>query len=109
MTAAILLLVVAVLYRLVSGFAGDSLSWLPNFSPVAAIALCGAICFPKRLALALPLAILFLSDVVLNAHFNASLLSVEMLPRYAVLLLIAFAAMSLRDHPSVGRVLAGSF
>lgn len=108
MTAAILLLVVAVLYRLVTGYAGDSLTWLPNFAPVAAIALCGSIYLPKRLALALPLSILFLSDLLLNAHFGASLLSVEMLPRYAVLLAIALGAGSLRANPGLARILGAS-
>lgn len=40
----------------------------PNFTPVAAIALCGGIFLEKRLALFLPLAALFVSDLFIGFH-----------------------------------------
>ena len=65
--------------------------YLTNFAPVAAIALCGPVIFPQQLALVLPLATLFASDVVLNLHFVAALLTWEMLARYVALGAIALA------------------
>jgi len=103
--AAFLLLAVAVAYRLCTGLAGSHSQWLPNFSPIAAIALCGAIFLTKRLALLVPLAALFLSDLVLNSHYGVSLFGVDMLSRYVALGLIVALGWALRGRPHSATVL----
>ena len=112
MIFAILLLLTAVLYRVVLGCFGGADCWLPNFAPVAAIALCAPRLFPRRAALVLPLAILLVSDLVLNWHYGAAFVSLEMLVRYAVLLGIAGLGLRLagssRMLPYLGASLAGS-
>jgi hypothetical protein len=56
MIPAILLILAAVAYRIVTGLAIISGStWLSNFAPLAAIALCGALYFPPKLKFTLPL------------------------------------------------------
>ena len=110
MFAAFALLFVVVAYRIGSGFAGSTdFSWLHNFSPLAAVALCGAVYLPRRVAFALPLAMLFLSDLVLNVfHYHQPLLTAEILPRYFALALIAGLGFTLRGRVGVGSLLAAS-
>ena len=110
MFAAFALLFVVVAYRIVSGFAGSAdFSWMHNFAPLAAVALCGAVYLPRRLAFALPLAMLFLSDLVLNVfHYQQPLLTVEILPRYFALALIAGLGCALRGRAGVASLLAAS-
>lgn len=110
MFAAISLLIIVVAYRIVSGCVGsDDFSWLHNFAPVAAVALCGAVYLPQRAAIALPLAMLILSDVALNVfHYHQPLLTVEMAPRYLALVLIAGLGFALRGKAGIGLLLAAS-
>jgi len=107
MFAAVTLLIIVVAYRIVSGCVGsEDFSWLHNFAPLAAIALCGAVYLPKRAAIALPLAMLFLSDVALNVfHYKEPLFTVEMLPRYLALLLIGGLGFALREKVRIGSLL----
>ena len=63
---------------------------------------------PRRIAFVLPLAVLFLSDLVLNAHFGATLFSADLLSRYAVLTGIVAIGIVLRKKPTFGRVLTVS-
>ena len=110
MFAAIALLIIVVAYRIVSGCVGSAdFSWLHNFAPVAAVALCGAVYLPRRVALLLPLAMLFLSDLALNFfHYQQPLLTWEILPRYLALLLIAGLGFALRGKVRIGSLLAAS-
>jgi hypothetical protein len=114
MFAALVLLLVVVVYRVVSGFAGSAdFGWLHNFAPVAAVALCGAVYLPRRLAVVLPLAMLFVSDVILNVfHYHQPLLTFDILPRYAALVLISSIGFALRGRANllglVGASIAGS-
>jgi hypothetical protein len=109
MFASLLLLLVAVIYRVVLGVTGSAhLDWWHNFSPLAAIALCGAIYLPRRLAIALPLAALFISDLFLNAHYAAPLLSLEILPRYFALGLCVALGLAVRTQPALPRILGAS-
>lgn len=110
MFAALALLVIVVVYRIVSGFAGSAdFQWLHNFAPVAAIALCGAVYLPRRAAIALPLAMLLISDVVLNVfHYHKPLLTVEIVPRYLALALISGLGLALRGRVNLLRLLACS-
>jgi hypothetical protein len=102
--AAITLFTAAVAYRLAVGFSGTHALGLNNFSPLAAMALCGAIYLPRRAAVALPLAALFVSDLVLNAHYGAPLLHVELLSRYVVLAGVAGLGWMLRAKPGFVKV-----
>ena len=103
-----LLLVVAVLYRLGLGLYGSHAGFLSNFAPLAAIALCGGIYLPKKLALPLPLAALFISDLVLNAHYHAPLVDVQMLSRYAALALVVGLGFALRGRVRISTLLPAS-
>jgi len=113
MIAAAVLLLVVVAYRIVLGMNGGAdWTWLQNFSPLAALVLCGAIYFPRRIAILFPFAALLISDFVLNAHYGASMVSLAMLPKYAALGLIGAFGWMLRDRPRVplivGAAIAGS-
>jgi len=98
------LLAAAVFCRLALPFAGG----VPNFSPLAAIALCGGIYFPRRLAFVVPLAALFVSDLVLNAHYGVALVSTEMLSRYVALALITALGCALGNRAHLFTVLSAS-
>ncbi len=71
MIPAILLVLSAVAYRVVFGlFAQSDATWLANFAPLAAIALCSAAYFPSLYKFTLPLIALLTSDIVLNMHYG---------------------------------------
>ena len=92
MIAGLFLFAAAVMYRLLPVLLGmklDQPEWLPNFSPMAALCLCGAAFLPRRLAITLPLVALFGTDLVLNAHFGFPLFTVEFLGKT-----VAFAAVA---------------
>lgn len=114
MIAPILLVLIAIVYRVVIGVAGMThMEWLHNFSPFAAIALCGAIYFPRRIAIVAPLAAFFVSDLILNAHYLAtphvtSIVSVKMIPEYLALALSAALGWKLRANPKAGLILGAS-
>jgi hypothetical protein len=109
MFASLLLLLVAVVYRVVLGVTGSAhLEGWHNFSPLAAIALCGAVYLPRRLAIALPLVALLISDLFLNAHYAEPLLTVEMLPRYFALGLCVVLGLAVRRQPALRRLLGAS-
>ena len=56
MIPAFLLILAAVAYRIVTGLAIHSgTTWLSNFAPLTAIALCGAVYFPPKLKFTVPL------------------------------------------------------
>ena len=82
MTFALLMIVAGAIYRLVPH--------PMNVAPVAALALIGGMSFGKRHALWVPLAILAVSDLILNAQMGYPLLYVPRVIDY-----IAFAAIGL--------------
>ena len=107
-----LLTLLVVLFRVLMGSWGTSdtaeLLWLHNFSPLASVALCGAAFFPRRLAVIFPLGALFVSDLILNAHYGVSLVNLQMLPQYLALGVIVALGLSLRRTPRPGPLLLGS-
>ncbi len=107
MIPAIVLFVAAVLFRIVIAFAGGE-GWAMNFAPVAAIALCGPSLFPRRLALGLPLAILLVSDLILNWHYGAAFVTGEMFVRYIALFAVALLGLRIAAKPRVGNYALGS-
>lgn len=109
MIPALILILAAVIYRIVTGLAIISGStWLSNFAPLAAIALCGAVYFPTKLKFALPLAALFLSDIVLNMHYSAPLLVPEIVCRYLALGLVGWLGLAVANNPSWKTLLPAS-
>lgn len=73
------LLVFGALYRVLRL---EFLPALPNFSPVMAIAFCGALFLPGRLVFAVSLPALFISDLLLNLHYGQALFHAEMFSSY---------------------------
>jgi uncharacterized protein DUF6580 len=107
MFAPILLLLAVVVYRVGLALGGHPhvVGW-NNFSPMAAVVLCGALFLPRRWALLLPLAALLISDLLLNAHYHASLVSWVMLAQYAAFGFTAAVGWSLRGQPRLWQVFA---
>jgi hypothetical protein len=92
MIAGLVLFAVVVAYRLLPVFLDVKLQqpeWLPNFSPVAALLLCGAAFFPRRIALVVPLLALLATAIVLNVHYVRPIFTVEFL-----VTIVAFAAVT---------------
>ena len=79
MTAAIILILTAVLFRVLPPLLHVHHDWMSNFSPLASIVFCGALFFPKKLAFWVPFVVMAVSDFILNlpALFDA----VPLLPR----------------------------
>jgi len=77
---ALALVVLAAAYRV---FSAVYVSALPNFSPAMAMAFCSGLVLPRVLAVAAPLACLFVSDLLLNAHFGQPLVQPATLAIYA--------------------------
>lgn len=108
MIAGLVLFIAAVVYRLLPVFMGmklDQPAWLPNFSPMAALCLCGAAFLPRRLAIALPLVALFGTDLFLNAHYGFSLFTVEFLGKTIAFVAVALLGWQLRKNPRPGVIL----
>ncbi len=109
MPAALLLIVVAICYRVLYALAGAPADWA-NFSPLAAIILCAGAYLRPRAAFLIPLAIVLLSDLILNAHYQVPLLDTRMIPGYfsfGLILLLGFW-LSKQQHYKMLYTLAGS-
>ena len=103
MFAGIALIIVAALFRLLPVFLGvtlDQPAWLPNFSPMAALCLCGAACLPRRWALAVPFTALLATDILLNAHYGSALLTWELVVKNLAFLAISALGWRLRQRAS---------
>jgi hypothetical protein len=108
MIAGLVLFVVAVAYRLLPVLLGVTLQqpeWLPNFSPMAALCLCGAAFLPKRLAIVVPFVALLGTDLILNAHYGFPLFTVEFLGKTVAFAVVAALGWQLRKNPRAGVVL----
>src|ERR1700681_1197436 len=109
MIPALLFVFLAVAYRIATGFFIHSgTTWLSNFAPLAAIALCGGAYFPSRFKLSLPLGALFLSDAILNYYYGAALFTPLILCRYLTLAVIAWIGVSLQHRASLKTLLPAS-
>jgi hypothetical protein len=87
MLAGIILTLCAILYRLLYVLAGSPANWA-NFSPVAAIFLCSGAFLFRRAAFLWPLAALFVSDLIINAHYHVPLLDTRMISGYFCFVLL---------------------
>jgi hypothetical protein len=110
MIPALILILSAVAYRIAAGLlihSGTAL-WLSNFAPLAAIALCGAAYFPVKFKFTVPLAALFVSDLVLNYVYHAPLIQAEMLGHYVAFFLIGLVGLALQNRASLKTLLPAS-
>ena len=108
MIAGLVLFIVAVAYRLLPVLLGVTVhqpEWLPNFSPMAALCLCGAACLPRRFAIAVPFIALLGTDVVLNAHYGYALFTVEFLGKTVAFAVVAALGWRLRKNARPGVIL----
>ena len=114
MLPALLLMFAATLYRVGYAFFGAPVAWA-NFSPLAAILLCGAAHFPKKTALLLGAGPIVVADLFLSAHYHAPLIDTGMFSRYfsfALILLLGFWVRKQRYYKTLllfAAALASSF
>jgi len=109
MIPALLLIVAAVAYRIVTGLAIISGSTaLSNFAPLAAIALCAAAYFPTKFKFTVPMIALLISDVVLNVSYGFSLFSPFVISHYIGFALVGGLGWLLRNRASLKTLLPAS-
>jgi hypothetical protein len=106
MIPALLLILSAIAYRIVTGlFAQSGSIGLLNFAPLAAIALCAAAYFPAKYKFTVPMIALLISDVVLNIHYGFSLLSPFVLSHYLGFALVGCLGLLLQNRRSLKTLL----
>ena len=109
MIPALLLIFSAVAYRVTTGLLIHSgASWLSNFAPLAAIALCSAAYLPKKYKFSVPLITLFISDAVINFRYGAPLLDPQILVRYFALAVVGGLGVLLQYRASLKTLLPAS-
>src|SRR5207237_7784847 len=109
MIPALILILAAVAYRIAAALLIHSGStWLSNFAPLAAIALCGAAYFPARLKFSVPLGALFISDLFLNYYYGATLIDAHIFGRYLALILVGCLGLLLQNRASLKTLLPAS-
>ena len=109
MIPAFILVLAAVAYRIATGlFIHNGATWLSNFAPMAAIALCSAAYFPSKLKFSLPLIALFISDLVLNSAYGASILDAHIACRYFALTLVGCLGVLLQNRASLKTMMPAS-
>jgi len=109
MIPALLVVFSAVAYRITTGLLIHSgASWLSNFAPLSAIALCSAAYFPKKYKFSVPLITLFISDAVINFRYGAPLLDPQILVRYFALGAVGCIGVLLQHRPSLKTLLPAS-
>jgi len=74
---------------------------LPNFSPLAAMALFGGVYFNKKYALIIPLIVLFISDIFLGFHSTIPFV-------YGSFLITGFIGLWLKNHQDFKSILSGT-
>jgi hypothetical protein len=109
MIPAFLLVFSVAAYRIMTGLLIHSgATWLSNFTPLAAIALCSAAYFPKKYKFSIPLVTLFISDAVINFSYGAPLLDSQILVRYVALVVVGCAGLLLQNRASLKTLLPAS-
>jgi hypothetical protein len=109
MIPALLLILSAIAYRIVTGlFAQSGSIGLLNFAPLAAIALCAAAYLPAKYRFTVPMIALLISDVVLNVHYGFSLLSPFVLSHYLGFALVGCLGLLLKNRRSMKTLLPAS-
>ena len=109
MIPAFLLVFSVAAYRITTGLLIHSgATWLSNFTPLAAIALCSAAYFPKKYKFSVPLVTFFISDAVINFSYGAPLLDSQILVRYVALVVVGCAGLLLQNRASLKTLLPAS-
>jgi hypothetical protein len=109
MIPAFLLVLSIAAYRITTGLLIHSgATWLSNFTPLAAIALCSAACFPRKYKFSVPLVTLFISDAVINFRYGAPLLDSQIVVRYVALAVVGCAGLLLQNRTSLKTLLPAS-
>jgi len=93
---AIFLLLVAIFFRVARADLAPEV--LPNFSPLMAAALCGAVFIPGWLGLFVPIAALLVSDAALNTHYGEPVISTQLLWTLPCYLIAVGIGWSLREY-----------
>jgi Family of unknown function (DUF6580) len=108
MIPALLLILAAIAYRIATGVLIHSgTTWLSNFAPLAAIALCGAIYFPRKYKFTVPFVALLLSDIVLNLYYRASW-DALIVCRYAAFALVGCLGFAIRNRATLKTIIPAS-
>jgi hypothetical protein len=109
MIPAFLLVFSVAAYRIATGLLIHSgATWLSNFTPLAAIALCSGAYFPEKYKFSVPLVTLFISDAVINFSYGAPLLDSQILVRYVALAALGCAGLLLQNRASLKTLLPAS-
>lgn len=110
MIPALLLILVAVVYRVAAALVVQhgGAGWLSNFAPLAALALCGAIYFPRKYKFTVPFAALLLSDLALDYYYGASLADPLILCRYAAFGLVGLLGLAISRRASLATIVPAS-
>ena len=109
MIPALLLVFSVVVYRVTTGLLIHSgTSWLSNFAPLAAIALCSAAYLPNKYKFSVPLLTLFISDAIINLSYRAPIFDAQILIRYVALALVASIGLLLQNRASLKTLLPAS-
>lgn len=110
MIPALFLILAAVVFRFASAVVVQhgGAGWLSNFAPLASIALCGAIYFPRKYKFALPLAALLVSDVALDLYYGASLADPLILCRYFAFALVGLLGLAIGRNASLKTIIPAS-
>ena len=105
MIAGLVLFATLIAYRLLPVLLGMTLeqpAWLPNFSPMASVCLCGAAFLPRRLAIAVPLVALFGTDLILNSYFGYGIFMWEFFAKTIAFVAVIALGWRLRKNARVG-------
>jgi len=110
MFAALLLILLTIVYRIATAILvhGGGSTWLANFAPLAAIALCSAVYFPRQYKFTIPFAALFVSDLVLDWYYGFPLFNPMVLGHYLAFALVGVIGLALSRRPSLKTVVPAS-
>ncbi|MDQ3199919.1 MAG: hypothetical protein M3Q46_12180 [Verrucomicrobiota bacterium] len=110
MIPALVLVLLAVVYRIATALIvqGGGSPWLSNFAPLAAIALCSAIYFPRKYKFVVPFAALLVSDIVLDIYYGASLFDPLIFCRYFAFALVGLIGLAISRRPSLKTIVPAS-
>ncbi|MGI8891433.1 MAG: DUF6580 family putative transport protein [Chthoniobacterales bacterium] len=110
MIPALVLILLAVVYRIATAVLvqGGGSVWLANFAPLAAIALCSAIYFPRRYKFVVPFAALLVSDIALDFYYGASLFDPTVFCRYFAFGLVGLLGLAVSRRASIKTIIPAS-
>ena len=104
------MVIAAVIFRVASAVVVQhgGAGWLSNFAPLAAIALCGAIYFPRKYKFTLPFVALLVSDLALDFYYGASLADPLILCRYVAFALVGLLGLAISRRASLKTIVPAS-